>query len=223
MQRTAYITLLGDQEIAREGLKRLLEDGGFRASCAPLESLTQLIEELVDEPDHIVLIDTQSSELAIQATATLRPRLQHARIVLLEVGCDPATVQAALANGVDGYLARQVSCMPLLLMLDLVALGEKVLPRKFVDEFAIRPFGTPSPGLEAINIRHGLSDRELSILRCLVDGDPNKIIARRLGITEATVKIHVKGILRKLHVLNRTQAAIWVVNQRLFEPAQHSA
>ncbi|HLZ78626.1 MAG TPA: LuxR C-terminal-related transcriptional regulator, partial [Sphingomonas sp.] len=48
-------------------------------------------------------------------------------------------------------------------------------------------------------------------------GDANKVIARKLGIAEATVKVHVKAILRKLHVLNRTQAAIWVVNQGLFE------
>jgi two-component system nitrate/nitrite response regulator NarL len=55
----------------------------------------------------------------------------------------------------------------------------------------------------------GLSARETVILRCLMQGDSNKLIARRFDITEATVKVHVKAILRKIHAKNRTQAAIW--------------
>ena len=60
-----------------------------------------------------------------------------------------------------------------------------------------------------------LSVREVETLRSLVRGEPNKIISRRLGITEATVKVHVKAILRKLKVVNRTQAAIWGVSRGL--------
>src|SRR6476619_8470323 len=57
-----------------------------------------------------------------------------------------------------------------------------------------------------------LSPREKSILRCLIAGDSNKGIARKIDIAEATVKVHVKGILRKIRVQNRTQAAIWAMN-----------
>jgi two-component system nitrate/nitrite response regulator NarL len=58
----------------------------------------------------------------------------------------------------------------------------------------------------------GLSARETVILRCLMQGDSNKLIARRFDITEATVKVHVKAILRKIHAKNRTQAAIWAAS-----------
>src|SRR5204863_8745959 len=58
-----------------------------------------------------------------------------------------------------------------------------------------------------------LSPREKAILRCLIEGDSNKCIARKIDIAEATVKVHVKAILRKIRVHNRTQAAIWGVNQ----------
>jgi two-component system nitrate/nitrite response regulator NarL len=58
-----------------------------------------------------------------------------------------------------------------------------------------------------------LSDRETQILQCLVEGCANKLIARRLDIAEATVKVHIKGLLRKINVSNRTQAAIWALNQ----------
>src|SRR3989442_11815798 len=57
-----------------------------------------------------------------------------------------------------------------------------------------------------------LSPREKSILRCLIEGDSNKCIARKIDIAEATVKVHVKAILRKIRVQNRTQAAIWGMN-----------
>ena len=63
----------------------------------------------------------------------------------------------------------------------------------------------------------GLSEREREIMGCLVHGKSNKVIARQLGITEATVKVHLKAVLRKLNVSNRTQAAIWAVRNGLRE------
>jgi two-component system nitrate/nitrite response regulator NarL len=69
-----------------------------------------------------------------------------------------------------------------------------------------------------------LSPREKSILRHLINGDSNKCIARKIDITEATVKVHVKAILRKIRVQNRTQAAIWGMNNgSLTRPANDSA
>jgi two-component system, NarL family, nitrate/nitrite response regulator NarL len=67
-----------------------------------------------------------------------------------------------------------------------------------------------------------LSARQRLILRCLINGDSNKTIARKIHITEATVKVHVKAILRKIRVHNRTQAAIWAMNNRSFIPAKDS-
>jgi two-component system nitrate/nitrite response regulator NarL len=74
-----------------------------------------------------------------------------------------------------------------------------------------------SPGTSQSMKQAGLSLREIEILACLVSGQPNKIISRQLEISEATVKIHVKAILRKVGVQNRTQAAIWAIGERLNE------
>ena len=71
--------------------------------------------------------------------------------------------------------------------------------------------------------REGLSDRELEILDCLVNGHSNKLIARRCNITEATVKVHLKAILRKISVANRTQAAVWAINKMHRSSAQIDA
>ena len=66
-------------------------------------------------------------------------------------------------------------------------------------------------GSFSIRVRHGLSEREEQVLRDLVKGLPNKIIARKRDIAEATVKVHLKSILRKIRMANRTQAAIWAL------------
>ena len=68
-----------------------------------------------------------------------------------------------------------------------------------------------SDGSFSIRVRHGLSEREEQVLRDLVRGLPNKMIARKRDMAEATVKVHMKSILRKLRVANRTQGAIWAV------------
>jgi two-component system nitrate/nitrite response regulator NarL len=72
----------------------------------------------------------------------------------------------------------------------------------------------PGPS-DAAGAARGLSPRELQILRALVNGRSNKAIARELSISEATVKVHLKALLRKVRVNNRTQAAVWALNQGL--------
>ena len=67
--------------------------------------------------------------------------------------------------------------------------------------------------------RDELSEREMEILNCLVSGHPNKVIARNCNISEATVKVHLKAILRKIRVANRTQAAVWAMNRIRTDPA----
>lgn len=71
------------------------------------------------------------------------------------------------------------------------------------------------PAMDGASRSASLSDRERQILQCLVEGYANKLIARRLNIAEATVKVHIKGLLRKINVSNRTQAAIWALNQNV--------
>ena len=109
---------------------------------------------------------------------------------------------------------------------ELAALGETLVPRELLAH--VHPEGKRQ--LRASNrihefakevepiARNGapqLSGRERSILHCLVQGASNKVIARRIGIAESTVKVHVKTILRKIHACNRTQAAIWAMKNNV--------
>lgn len=86
-------------------------------------------------------------------------------------------------------------------------------PRDVADTVAARPL--------PVVYAPALSPRERTILSCLLSGDPNKAIARKVDIAEATVKAHVKAILRKIRVQNRTQAAVWAFNHGL-NPAKET-
>jgi two-component system nitrate/nitrite response regulator NarL len=101
-------------------------------------------------------------------------------------------------------------CSPLITSLQLASLGERILPSSLLD-VVLRQSSYPlSTQSDAPQIdRANLSQREMDVLCCLTAGYPNKLIARQLDVSEATVKVHVKAILRKLKVGNRTQAAMW--------------
>ena len=120
------------------------------------------------------------------------------------------TVEAlreAMNAGADGFLMKEVSPEALLQSLELVMLGEKVYPTNLAS-MLLDLTSAPTP----LNSIRGLSSREREILQLLVTGASNKLIAIRLGIAEATVKVHLKALLRKIDVNNRTQAAIWAMN-----------
>jgi two-component system nitrate/nitrite response regulator NarL len=101
--------------------------------------------------------------------------------------------------------------------LELIMLGESVLPFQVVRSIMNQAPQTQEPSLQNKSVEPSLygattcklSAREAQILGCLKEGAPNKLIARKLDITEATIKVHIKAILRKIGVANRTQAAMW--------------
>jgi two-component system nitrate/nitrite response regulator NarL len=128
--------------------------------------------------------------------------------------------------GATGYLVSTMSCDAFVKSIELVMMGETVFPPSFLTS-ALDTKTEPEPRRKAavsgedegaiLVTREDatapqLSPRELAILRCLISGNSNKCIARKIDIAEATVKVHVKAILRKIRVQNRTQAAIWGMN-----------
>lgn len=204
------ITLLLKNGLLREGLRHLLAGDGIDVSPA--------VEDRHDIPDcsdeaaqHVILVD-QSFADRTNFCVELRQRHRTAKLVILADHFDYEEVIDAIRQGVDGYLVRDISPEPLVGALRLIALGEKVLPSEMARRIGeIRSAATGTPNLADVD----LSEREIEVLRLLVEGSANKVIGRRLGICEATVKVHVKAALRKLRVANRTQAAIWAVQRGL--------
>lgn len=207
------VTLLSRNEIAREGLRRILVSDQFDVcnSATDAASLQTHSPAFSGQRPHIIIIDDAPGSDPIGSCRELSERYPNARLVLLADDYEFDEVALAFGCGIDGYIVKEISCEPLIESLKLVALGEKVLPSQLARNLSFVSAGSSGEDWHDSVAAAGLSDREVEILRCLTLGLANKVVSRRLNISEATVKVHVKAILRKLRVANRTQAAIWAI------------
>lgn len=203
--------LIDANKLFREGLKRLLEESPFKivAEAGNVREGVSIAEQGM-KPDLVLLDLVSGGEEEAEAMRRLRQVLPETRMVVLTTDLCTRRLSNALEAGADGYLMKDLSSDALTQSLRLVMMGEKVFPTHMA---ALLISGRVNGnGLEMPVSRKGLSQREIQILRCLLNGDSNKMIANHLNITEATVKVHLKSLLRKINASNRTQAAIWALN-----------
>ncbi len=210
--------LVEPNALLREGLKRILADTAYSPSSAAA-SLDEVMSTPVQDGAIIALIidATRNHEETCSQARRLKEENPSAKVVMLVEQYDIKQVLAAFHAGADAYLKKSISYEVLVKSLDLVMLGEAIFPGAILDLLRDHEASTGESKDVAVPeephgmgaAAKGLSVRETVILRCLMDGDSNKIIARKFDITEATVKVHVKAILRKIQAKNRTQAAIW--------------
>jgi len=203
------VSIVSPNEIIREGLKRILIDQGFNVvhASATIETWS------TTQSSHLTIVDAQEFEAGLATCQMVRDRGAATRIVLMMDDYRADHVATAFASGaIDGFLVKAIACEPLGGALRLIAMGERLLPSQAISAFTERSL---RPAIGSLGTLDGaqLSSRELEILSCLIEGDANKVISRRLQISDATVKVHIKAILRKLRVVNRTQAAIWAVSR----------
>jgi two-component system nitrate/nitrite response regulator NarL len=215
--------LVEPNTLVREGLKRILSETPYSlvASISSLDEVRQM--QFAGPAPVLFIVDAANDHRVIfHQVQQFKEEQPSARIVMLVDHYDLKQVIAAFQAGADAYLIKSVSCEVLVKSLDLVMLGEAVFPAAVLDllrdhtgrieKDASDHNDTESLDTEDEQPPKGLSVRETVILRCLMEGDSNKLIARKFDITEATVKVHVKAILRKIRAKNRTQAAIWAAS-----------
>ena len=212
------VFLIDANKLFREGMKRLFEGTPFNVvgeAGSLREGLTALGTGTT--PD-LILIDLPSgADEEVEAMRTLREGHPSIRIVILTNDLETRRLSAALGAGAGGYLLKDIACEALMQSLKLVMMGEKVFPTHLAE--LLVSGRTEDMGAELPTRRKGLSQREVQILRCLLNGNSNKMIANHLSITEATVKVHLKSLLRKINASNRTQAAIWALNNGIGDQA----
>lgn len=208
----APLYIVGGTGLFRRGLCSFLEETPFRLAAefdnAPA-CVAALSTASAPEAEIIVYVsngDPQVSAAAVDALISCT----DARVLVLSGELSVDELGACLRVGAGGYLLSNISKEVLTHSLRLILLGETVFPSQLATAWASGQLrqtgnGDTSRALEV------LTHRESEILGCLTEGAPNKMIARQLGITEATVKIHVKSLIRKIGVQNRTQAALWAI------------
>lgn len=221
-RRDFSIILIGERGLLREGIERILRSANFRirASVAPGDELIASQIE-ADQLLFMIVHTGDDFDVIVEQIELLRNHRSNARVAVVVTRYRLDDVVAAFRVGVNGYFADVTSCEVFAKSVELVMMGELVFPPAFLS-FALvddhhASNGASSAGSGGAVLTTGtidprLSPRERSILRCLIEGDSNKCIARKIEIAEATVKVHIKAILRKIQVQNRTQAAIWGVN-----------
>lgn len=202
------VSILNSSPISREGLRRILVDAGIDVVCLGSRASD------IDPPfasNHLVLIDLPTLADQLDALEAFSARSEPVKTFILTDTFDLEPMLSCFDHGALGYAIRDIGCEALIALLQLAALGHKVMPPD-VAEVLRREERLPSlsalNGEATINAAK-LSQREHEVLCCLMTGYSNKRIARTLCVSEATVKVHVKAILRKLNVMNRTQAAMW--------------
>ena len=163
----------------------------------------------------VLLCEVLPPDAYLEQVEKLKTRCPSVRVVILADHLDLRSVLQLCMAGLDGLCPTSMSRDALLKALELVMLGETYLPASLSFELFQQETlpkvksGTPVGSHAGPGALGHLSDRETQILHSLTQGASNKIIARELGVAEATVKVHVKSILRKLKASNRTQAAMW--------------
>lgn len=210
MRTPISVALLGRNSIAREGLRRILAEDSFKVTQS-VDHPSHLSDG--DDPDDLlVVVDGELEAGDADGLRALHCRFPTVKLVVLSDAFDFGLMMNAFHAGAYGYIVKEISCEPFIGSLRLVAMGEKVMPSHLVTALPAQDMRQRQEAARSMLERANLSIRERETLSCLIMGCSNKVISRRLAISEATVKVHVNAILRKLRVQNRTQAAIRGVN-----------
>jgi len=209
------VVVVEDHPIFREGVVQCLDAepdftvvGTWATGAIDVEAVRRLAPELV-------LMDVELPEASgIEATRALREALPEVRVVMLTAYADGELLFEAMQAGAVGYLLKHVPAPELVRALRALAAGEHeltpALASRFLREFRARQT-TRKPRLPQ------LSSREEEVLKLLATGETNRQIARRLFVSDETIKSHVAAILRKLEVSDRTSAAVIAVRAGLVE------
>jgi len=211
---TSTILLIDDHPMLRTGVRQLISmapELRVIGEAGNGELGVQLAEEL--DPDLILLDLNMPGMNGLETLDCLREKSLSGRIVVFTVSNHEEDVVSALKRGADGYLLKDMEPEDLLKALQQATAGIVVLSEALTPVLAASLRANRGTSDRDVNL---LTPRERDILKLIAQGLPNKMIARRLDITESTVKVHVKHLLKKMKLKSRVEAAVWVHQDHIF-------
>jgi len=211
------VLIVDDHTLFRKGLASLLrQQRGIEVVGEAKDGEEGVRMARALKPDVILMDVNMPISNGIQATRAVRETMPKAQIIMLTVSEEDEDLFSAIKAGARGYLLKNVEPDQLIKAIHLLAAGEAVIPHsmalKLLNEFSSIAHKIDTPSESKVNL---LTTREHEILQFLAKGSSNKEIANALCLSEHTVKIHLKNILKKLHMNNRIQAAIYAHEQGL--------
>ncbi|KAB2899368.1 MAG: response regulator transcription factor [Burkholderiaceae bacterium] len=193
----AHLLLVDDHTLFRTGLRLIVQDHPGVGAIAEAGSITQACALGPRDVD-LVLLDIQMPGMnGLDGLRPLRETFPQARIVLVSASVAPDAVREARTRGADGFLPKSASGEDILEAISLALSGRPCFP-------AANTPAPPPPGQSA----PALTARQLDVLNLLCTGKPNKVIARDLGLSENTVRVHVTAIFAQLGVNSRSAALL---------------
>jgi len=199
------ILLADDHPLFRDGLKALLSSVDDAEVVGEASTGTEVVERALELQPDVVVMDLHMPELnGIEATREVVESSPHVGVLVLTMVESDDSVFAALRAGARGYLVKGSSQGEILHAIRAAGSGEAVfgptIARRLIEYFSV-PAGTPE-------VFPQLTPREREVLELIAHGESNQAIARRLSISQKTVRNHVSNIFNKLHVADRAQAIV---------------
>lgn len=212
--------VVSSDRLLRDGIQAILEGRGFSIGLS-VPHITEVMRNLrsgAEPPDVLILVGALTSdEDEISALDRVRETAPGLRIIVFaEEEAEPRVLRRLISSGVDALLPTNLSAEILVQAIRLVLLGEGFMFTEYVQRLVEREphVEVPMPDL---------TPRELEIIRLMAEGRSNRTIAEWLNLTEASVKVRIRRLLRKLGASNRTQAAIWAVERGLIRADEMGA
>lgn len=211
------ILIADDHALFRDSLRSLLESHDIEV-VGEAKNGKEAIELSWESKPDVVLMDLMMPEMdGLEATRRIAAELPDVKVVILTAADDDANLFEAIKSGAKGYLLKDLESAQFFSLLEGVGRGEPALTpavaRKLLDEFA-RPRKPTKDEYDP----DALTDREREVLELMVQGTTsNRKLAKHLGVSENTVKFHVRNILDKLHLHNRAQVVAYALRTRLVE------
>ena len=200
------VLLVDDHALFREGLKFLLRELDSSLVVDEAGDCAAALERASARGYDLVLLDLNLPGLrGMDALAALRNAVPGAPTVVLSGEDNPQLVREAIKAGAMGFIPKSSTREVLIQALRLVFAGGVYLPPAALDTHTVAA-PLPAPGGESPAARLGLTPRQMDVLRCVIQGKPNKSIARELDISEGTVKAHLSAVMQSLGARNRTEA-----------------
>ena len=207
----ATLLLVDDHPLLRKGLAQLVDLDDGLTVVAEADNGKQALALAVEHDPDLILLDLNMQGMdGLETLKAMREARVSARIIILTVSDNDEDVVCAITYGADGYLLKDMDPEDILKKIKEAAVGKMVISEKVTHILAgaIRKGDNNRTSMLA-----KLTSREHDILKQISKGLSNKLIAREVDISDGTVKVHVKHILKKLELRSRVEAAVWMINQ----------
>jgi len=213
------VLVADDHSLFRDGIISLLEAAGLDVVGQVGDGQAAVEAALRLRPD-VVLMDIDMPQMnGLEALRLIKEKRPETQVVMLTVSEDDTNLFEAIKSGAQGYLLKSLNAEEFLEMLDGLQWGEAAMTRQTTARLMRK---VAEPSLRQRDPAQRLTDREIELLRLVAEGMPNKAIAQTLSVSENTVKYHMKNILQKLGVQNRTEAVTYAIRAGRLDPPSFS-